>query len=204
MPGCCVSHEAPAGHQIIVSAPAHVQHLILARRVVKQIDRRDQIEAAKHGQVDGVAYAVLDPRRLVLLLGTCQAHHLGGNIDADDLCGAALLEQPGVEAEAAGQIQDALVCKIAHHAEEGIALGAFQRGRLRVFVIFAANMVILGRLLHTVFLLSAPASGLLHAPGVAPWRYHRHRRGCTGVIGLDAVEYDRWCERSRKGTVKVA
>jgi len=33
--------------------------------------------------------------------------------------------------------------------------------------------------------------------------YHCHRRRWPGVIGLDAEEYDKWWEGSRKGTVKV-
>jgi hypothetical protein len=103
--------------------------------------------------VGGIAHAVLDPRGVVLLLSACQAHHLGGNIDAQDLRGTALLEQPGVETEATGQIQDALASEFTHHAEEGITLGALQGSRPRVFVIFAANMVILCCLLYTVFLL---------------------------------------------------
>jgi hypothetical protein len=115
---------------------------------------------------------------------------LGGDIDTEDLCSAALLQQLRVETEATGEIQDALAGEVAHHAEEGIALGPFQRGRPRVFIIFAANLVILRCLLHAVFLLVflqlacctlIPACGPYALCNDADWniarRSHCHRLG---------------------------
>ena len=48
------------------------------------------------------------------------------------LCSPPLLQQPGVEAEATGQIQDALPGERPHHAEDGVTLGPFQGRRPRV------------------------------------------------------------------------
>src|SRR5205807_4269767 len=123
-----VGDEAPACYQIVVGALEHAQQLRLARRVVEQIDRGDQVKAAELGQFGGVVHQVLDARGGLRLLGARQTHHLRGNIDAYDLRGAPLLELLGVEAEAAGQIQNTLPCELAYHAEKGITLGALQGG----------------------------------------------------------------------------
>ena len=86
-----VGDEAPARHQVGVDAPEHAQQLVLARRVVEQIDRGDQIEGAQLGEGHGVAHLIRDAERLRLLLLVRQADHLRRDVDADHLRRAVLL-----------------------------------------------------------------------------------------------------------------
>jgi hypothetical protein len=72
---------------------------------------------------------------------------------AADLPRAPLLELPGGEAEAAGEVQDPLPGALAHQAPDGIPLGVLQRGGPHVGILFAAHRVILYCLRHTGFLL---------------------------------------------------
>ena len=101
------------------------------------MDRRDQIEDAQRGERHGVAHLIADPQRRRLLLLLRQPDHRRRDVDAP------LLELPGVETEAAGQIKDALPGECPHHAEDRIALGPFQRGCLRIHVVLAVDVIIL-------------------------------------------------------------
>jgi hypothetical protein len=117
----------------------------------------------------GITELIRDAERLCVLLLLREADHLGRDIDADHLRRSALLEQTGIEAEAAGQIQDALPGERPDHAQDRIAFGPFQRRRPGVLVVFAADMVILrSRLRHACLLVFVPltCSTFLHM-GVA-------------------------------------
>jgi hypothetical protein len=61
------------------------------------------------------------PSAIILSFGSC-ADHPRGNVDADHLRRAVLLEQLRIEAEAIGQSQRVFTIERPHHPEEGVAL----------------------------------------------------------------------------------
>ena len=91
-------------------------------------------KAPQRGERHGVAHLIGDAQRPGLLLVVRQPDHLRRDVDAHDLGSAPLLELPGVEADAASQIQDAVPGECTHHAEDRITLGPLQRGRPRGLV----------------------------------------------------------------------
>ena len=106
------------------------------------MDRGDQVEGAQEQEAHGVTHLIRDAEGLHLLPLGRQADHLRRDVDTDHLGRAALLQQPSIEAQAAGQIHDALAFNRTHHAEERIALRRFQRRGAGILVVLAADAVI--------------------------------------------------------------
>src|SRR6056297_141859 len=110
--------EAPAGREDATDLAEGALHL-LAGHVAEDEDRQDQVEAiGLRLQADDVAPSIPDSQAIDLLARARLLDHSGGEVDPEDLVGAAERHLPAAVALATAEVEDARSLHVAAEIED--------------------------------------------------------------------------------------
>ena len=166
------SDEPSARPQRVAADPQEAEELFPGAGVVQQIHGHDEVRGPGLGlEIGGVLTEIRAAQRVPLFLAPGQADHLGGDVDPGDPDGAGPLEQAGVEALPAGEVQHRHIPDVPQRLEQRVALDGLPERELFGVLVRPGDRVVLGHV----------------PPRQEPAPQERSRR-LTGLVGAAAPQ----------------
>ena len=125
--------------------PQKAEQLVAGSGVVQQVHGHDHVRrAGLRLEIGDVAAEIRAAERVSRFLPLGQTDHLHRDVDAGDGGGAGPLEQAGVEARAAGEVQHVQPADVTERLEQRVALDGLPERKLLRVLVRLGDRVVLG------------------------------------------------------------